>query len=154
VSSSDTDFKASVSIDKPATGGGQYVSLIGRQVTGADYRAKVRVASTGAVAIWLVKTQGGSETVLASTTVAGLTYAAGDTLNLRLQVSGTSPSSLKVKAWTSGRSEPTSWTLSGTDSTAALQSAGSIGLYSFLSGSATNGPVVPFYDALWAGPTA
>jgi PKD repeat protein len=155
VSSSDTDLKVSVSIDKAATGGGQYVSLIGRQrqSPAVDYRGKVRIASNGAVSIWLVKTEGGAETVLGSTTVAGLTYAAGETLNLRLQASGTSPTSLKVKAWKSGSSEPTAWTLSASDSTAALQSAGSIGLYSFLSGSATNGPVVLSYDSLWAGPT-
>ena len=94
-------------MDKASTGGGQYISVIGRSVAGAgDYRAKVRVLSTGAVSLSLVKMVGTTETALTSATIPGLTYAAGESLNIRLQVSGTSPTSLKSKVWKSTAAEP------------------------------------------------
>ena len=37
--------------------------------------------------------------------------------------------------------------------TAALQAVGSIGVGTYLSGSATNAPVIASFDDLWAGPT-
>ena len=112
VSATDTETKVSVSMDKASTGGGQYVSVIGRSVSGVgDYRAKVRVLSTGAVSLSLVKMIGTTETALTTTTVPGLTYTAGDTLNIRLQVVGTSPTNLKAKVWKSTAAEPGSWTL-------------------------------------------
>ena len=39
-----------------------------------------------------------------------------------------------------------------TDSTASLQAVGSIGVGTYLSGSATNAPVVASFDDLWVGP--
>jgi PKD repeat protein len=152
VSATNAETKVSVSTDKAPTGGGQYVSVIGRSVSGAgDYRAKVRVLSTGAVSLSLVKTVGTTETALTSTTISGLTYAAGDTLNIRLQVAGTSPTNLKAKVWKSAAAEPGGWMLTATDSTSDLQAPGSAGLYSFLSGSATNAPVAISYDNFWVG---
>ena len=152
ISATDMETKVSVSIDKASTGGGQYVSVIGRSVGGVgDYRAKVRVLSTGAVSLSLVKMMGTTETALTTTTVSGLTYTAGDTLNIRLQVVGTGPTNLKAKVWKSTAAEPDSWTTTVSDSTSGLQAAGAAGLYSFLSGSATNAPVVISYDQFWAG---
>jgi PKD repeat protein len=152
VSATDAETKVSASMDKASTGGGQYVSVIGRSVSGAgDYRAKVRVLAGGAVSLSLVKMIGTTETTLTSTTVSGLTYVAGETLNIRMQVTGTSPTSLKAKVWKSTAAEPASWTLTATDSASELQTAGSAGLYSFLSSSATNAPVVISYDDFWVG---
>ena len=128
------------------------MAVIGRQVNGVgDYRAKVRVLSTGAVAIYLGKTVDATETVFSSVTVSGLTYAAGETLNLRMQVTGTASTSLKAKIWKSTASEPANWTLSATDNTSGLQTVGSVGLYSYLSGSATDAPVVVSYDNFSVG---
>jgi len=147
VSSADTDLTVSVGIDQAATGGGQYVSAIGRLVsTGNDYRAKVRVLSTG-VTVYLARTVGGTETVLSTTTVSGLTVSPGEVLQLRVQVTGNGTTTIRAKAW-KGATEPTSWTSSTTDTTAALQGAGAVGLYTYLSGSTTNGPVVFSYDGL------
>lgn len=139
--------------DKAPTGGGQYVSLLGRRVSSTqDYRAKVRFASTGAVAVWLTRNEGATETVLTSVTVPGLTFAAGNPMQVRLQTYGTSPTTIRVKIWKAGTTEPTAWLLTGTDSTTALQAPGSIGLYAYLSGSTTNGPVAYSVDDLWVGP--
>ncbi len=150
VSSVDTEVKVAVTLDKVATGGGQYVSVIGRKHANADYRAKLRVGVNGVVTIWLVKTVNGTETIIATNTIAGLTYNPGDELNVRLQVTGSSPTQIRAKAW-KGSDEPTAWAATGSDSTAGLQDAGAVGLYSYLSGSTTNGPVVVAYDKLWVG---
>lgn len=148
VSTTTSDLAFDVSMDKAATGGGQYFSAIGRNVNGVGfYSAKVRVLATGAVQVYLLKTVGGTETVFTSQTVAGLTYAAGDTLRVRLQVTGTTSTSLKVKLWSSG-GEPSAWTLSTTDSTTGLQVAGGVGVSTYVSGSSTNLPIVYSFDNL------
>ncbi|MFT4297059.1 MAG: PKD domain-containing protein [Micropruina sp.] len=148
VSATDTDMSFDVSMDKAATGGGQYFSAIGRNVAGAgSYSAKVRVLSTGAVQLYLVKTVSGTETVLSSQTVPGLTYAAGSTLKIRLQVTGSGTTALKVKLWSAGN-EPTAWSLSSTDSTASLQAAGGVGIYGYVSGTSTDLPVLFSFDNL------
>jgi hypothetical protein len=153
VSSSDDQVELSVTTDKAPTGGGQYLSVIGRRVTStADYRAKVRFAAGGATAVWLTRNEGATETVLTSLTVPGLTYNAGDTMRVKVQTYGTNPTTMRVKVWKAGTNEPTAWTLTATDGTAALQAPGAVGLYAYLSGSTTNGPVGYGVDDLWVGP--
>lgn len=149
VGSTDLETTVSVAVDKPATGGGQYVGVIGRQVSGAgDYRAKVRIATGGAVSVILVKMVGSTETTLASANVPGLTYGVGESLTIKVNVSGTGSTAVKAKVWKGAGSEPQNWVVSATDNTAALQAPGSVGLYSYLSGSTTNGPVAFSYDRL------
>ena len=53
--------------------------------------------------------------------------AAGDTLLLRLQVTGTNPTTIRAKVWKSGAAEPSAWQVSTTDTTAKLQAAGAVG---------------------------
>jgi hypothetical protein len=55
---------------------------------------------------------------------------------------------LNAKVWKVGSSEPATWLVSTQDSTAALQASGSIGLATYLSGTATNLPVVIRFDDL------
>ena len=154
-SASDTDLRLAVALDKAATGGGTYLSVIGRKVgTSGDYRAKLRFQDTGAVALSLVRKVSSTQTTLASATLAGVTYSPGQVLHVRLRVVGTGTTSLAVKVWPAGAAEPTSWQLSATDSTTALQSAGSLGIESYLSGSSTNAPVTALYDALDARPSS
>lgn len=151
--STDTEERFTVSFNQPATGGGSYFSAIGRQVDAAnDYRAKVRVASTGAVAVWLTRTVGGTETVLTSLTIPNTTVTAGDALSIRFQVTGVNATTLKAKVWRTASPEPAAWTLTSTDATAVLQAPGVVGINSYLSASATAAPVVYSYDSLWAGP--
>jgi PKD repeat protein len=153
VSNTSTEVAVLASTDVVPTGGGQYFSVLGR-MTGAttDYRAKVRMAAGGAVTLYLARTENAVETILTTTTVAGLTYNPGDKLRVRLQVTGTSPTTLQAKVWKDGTTEPAAWQGTVTDSTASLQAAGYVGLYSYLSASTTNGPVAYSYDQLWVGP--
>ena len=152
ISSADNQLELAITTDKAPTGGGQYVSIIGRRVGTADYRAKVRFAAGGATAVWLTRNEGATETVLTSLTVPGLVYNAGDRMQVKLQTWGTSPTTMRVKIWKAGTTEPAAWTLTTTDSAAALQAPGSIALYAYLSGSTTNGPVGYGVDDLWVGP--
>ena len=78
----------------------------------------------------------GAETTIGSEIlVAGLTYVAGTNLNVHAQISGTSPTTLNARVWAaSGTSEPGTWQVSRTDSTAGLQVAGGVGLRAYTSG--------------------
>lgn len=152
VATSTAESALTISTDKAPTGGGQYVSVIGRKVSAtSDYRAKVRLGADGVVSVWLARTVNGTETLMSTANVAGVTYAAGDKLRTRLQVSGTSPTQVRVKVWKDGTTEPASWLLTTTDSTAELQTTGSVAIYSYVSGSTTNAPVTFAYDSLWVG---
>lgn len=146
------DLRITIGVDKPPTGSGIFLSVIGRRValTGA-YQAKIVLRVGGAVGISLVRvnSSGGSEVALTpSINVPGLAYAAGDRLNVRLQTIGTSPTTLNLKVWKVGTPEPAAWQRTATDSTSALQGAGGIGLRAYLSSSATNAPVVVTIDDL------
>jgi hypothetical protein len=151
VSQRDLDVSVRVALDKPATGGGTYLSVLGRRTgSGTQYESQVQVVSTGAVRVGLRRVVSGTATGLTLVTVPGVTYSAGQQLVVRLQVSGVSPTTLRTKVWLAGTPEPAAWTSEATDSTAALQNPGGLGLVSYLSGSATNAPVTATYDDLTA----
>jgi PKD repeat protein len=156
VRQSNTEVSAKLSLDKDATGGGTYLAVIGRRVDASnDYRVKLRVQAGGAVTAQLVRVVGGTETAVQTiATVPGLAVGAGDVLRVRLQVSGTGTTALSAKVWLNGTSEPTAWLLQTTDTTAALQSAGSVGVWAYLSGTSTNAPVTLSVDDVVAGPVA
>ncbi|MGV8858333.1 PKD domain-containing protein [Rhodoglobus sp.] len=143
VSQTATEAQVELSADKVAESGHIVVGIIGRQVGSAFYQARARLQPGGVVGLQIMS---GSSSVLANMTVPGLTYVAGDTLVLKTSVSGTSPTTITAKLWKVGETEPAGWQLSTTDSTAALQAAGSIGFESYLSSSAPNAPVTIRYD--------
>jgi hypothetical protein len=131
------------------------VTVIGRYVPGGgDYGAKLRVLSNGSLAVSLDRAgPTGAETTIASATaVTGLTYTAGTPLRVRLQVTGTAPTQLRVKVWPAGSPEPTAWTRSATDSTSAVQAAGYYGIRTYLSSGATAAPVTLSVDDLLVTP--
>jgi PKD repeat protein len=80
--------------------------------------------------------------------VGGLTHAAGAQFWIRLEVAGASPTTLRARVWADGAAEPGGWNVQTTDSTAALQGAGGIGVNTYLSGSTTNAPVAFSFDGL------
>jgi hypothetical protein len=151
VSSSSTDVTVKVALDKRADAGGYFISVLARKVgTNNDYRAKAWISSTGQVTLYLVRRVGGTETTMTSTVIPGLTLAAGDQLQIRVQATGVSPTNLKAKIWKASDTEPQAWTSSTTDSTAVLQANGSIGLLVYMSASATVGPVTASFSSLAA----
>jgi len=92
--------------------------------------------------------------VLTTQNLTGLVYAPGDVLNVRLQLQGANGSTLRAKAWKQGATEPGTWQTTTTDSTAALQAAGGVGVYSYLSSTATNAPVTALIDNFDVEPLA
>jgi len=56
--------------------------------------------------------------------------------------------------WPASQTEPTAWQTTATDSFAALQNPGAVGMTSYLSGSVTNAPVVLRLDNVTARPVA
>lgn len=142
LSSTSSDTQVKLALDKLSDGGGFFTTVIGRRVSGAgDYLAKIWISKSGAMTLDLKSTAGGTETTFKSITVPGLTYTAGMQLQVRLQVSGTSPTVVRAKVWNTAAAEPSDWQVTATDSAGAMQSAGSVGVMTYLSGSATNGPV-------------
>jgi PKD repeat protein len=141
VSSNSALTQFDVSLDKVSDGGGAFVSAIGRNAGNSnDYRAKLWIAKTGGMVLYLTKTVAGAETIL-TTKSLGLTYITGDTVRIQMAVTGTSPTTLSAKVWKIGTAEPATWSSTTTDSTAALQVSGSVGVLSYVSGSSLNGPV-------------
>jgi hypothetical protein len=134
---------------------GVYVYIDGRRVsTNNEYDARVRLTPAGGVAVELTKYAGSGTAVAigSEVTLAGVTFTPGTQINVRFQVSGTSPTTLKVKVWAASSPQPAAWTISTTDTTAGLQAAGAVGLTTYLSGSTTNAPNTVKFSSFSAGP--
>ncbi|KSU67675.1 PKD domain-containing protein [Arthrobacter sp. NIO-1057] len=144
------DLRIKLSRDKAATGGGIYQTVTIRDIPGVGaYRAKVRFLSNGQVALTLEKVVSGSVSALsAETVIGGVDGSPGEAVWLRLQAEGSDSTSLRAKVYNRGQDEPVNWQLHATDSTAALQAEGRLGLSVYLSGSANNAPVYGGFDDL------
>jgi hypothetical protein len=153
----DTDLRATFAVDKVPTGN-VYVDVAGRRVSvNNEYRARMTLVSTGRITVQLTALKGTSTPVAVAAAVAlpsTITYSAGSKLNVRMQVTGTGPTTLRLKVWPAAEAEPAAWQTTGTDTFAPLQSPGAVGLTNYLSSSATNAPVVVRMSALSARPTA
>lgn len=153
VAAASTDLTFTVAIDKPATGSGVYVAAAGRRVAGAgDYRAKLALRAGGSVALSLVRTSStGAETTIApAVTVPGASVTPGTPLEVRVQVTGSGPTTIRARAWSSAATEPTGWQVSATDATTGLQGPGVIAFNHYLSSSATNAPLTVLIDDVTA----
>ena len=102
VSSTGTDLTFQLSADKLTAG--YYVTATGRRTAaGGEYRAKIKITSPGSVTLSLTRFVGGTETTSRPRKVSGLTYTAGMPLRVRLQVFGTSPTTVRAKVWAGRR---------------------------------------------------
>ncbi|MFT3945110.1 MAG: PKD domain-containing protein [Ancrocorticia sp.] len=126
VSAQDTESSVKFSLTNvPSDGGESYVGISSRMSADTAYQVRLRLKADGTV--WIVPRRG--TTNFTATQVAGLSWAAGEVLNLKMQVTGTSPTTIRTKVWKEGSAEPTDWQSSVTDSTPALQGAGYVGLF-------------------------
>ncbi len=155
VSTADIAIQATVQVPQATTGNGTYVSVAGRKLnSGAtDYRVKLWIRPTGAVQATLVRVVSGTETVLATYAVPD-SAAAGTALVVRFDLSGasTGTTTLRAKVWAASATEPTTWNLQATDTTAALQRSGSVLIQEYVSGSSSANSTVRI-DDLWVGLT-
>ena len=152
----DTDLTMTVTPDKLPGGNGVYLDVTGRRVSsGNEYRAGLVLQSSGRVTAGFGALRSGAESSIGATTqLTGVTFAAGTALNVRVQVTGTSPTTLRLKVWAAGTAEPAAWQLTATDSGAGLQTAGAVGVTAYLSSSAANAPVTLRIGSLSARPVA
>jgi len=144
VSSSDTDLRVTLTADKLATGNGSYVGVIGRRVgTNAEYQARLRVRADGSVAVSLLALNGSPTVIVLRPEVApsGVSVAGGAKVTARVQVTGTSPTTFRMKVWPAAGTEPAAWQVSIADSTSALQARGAVGLQVYVSSGSTVTPV-------------
>jgi PKD repeat protein len=150
VNSTSSDVLVKVSMDPIANGGGAFVSAGARTIGTNDYRAKVKISSSGALTLYLLKVVSNTETTLGTPVNLGaaFNYTSGATLQIRIQATGTSPTTLRAKVWKTSQTEPSSWQLTATDSQSVLQAPGGVGVATFLSGTATNVPVTFKFDDL------
>ncbi|GEL94979.1 right-handed parallel beta-helix repeat-containing protein [Cellulomonas composti] len=142
ISATDVDLRTSVAIDKLPWGGATTLTFSGRRIAGKDYGVRLRLQSARASTVALVA---GSSTV-ASVRLPDLTARTSAKLQVRVQVTGTSPTTIRAKVWRSGTTEPTDWLSSTTSSTTNLQSAGAVGVTASVAREATTAPVTIRYD--------
>lgn len=152
VAAGDVEIRSVLSLEEISDGGGTFVSLAGRTSGfSSEYRAKVWIKSTGAVQLQLNSLQS-AEATLAAANIAGLSVAAGERLAVRMQVVGSSPTTIRAKVWTAGTAEPAAWQLTTTNMVPELQDAGAVGYSVSNAGSVTTGANVVRLDDFWAGP--
>jgi hypothetical protein len=151
----DADVTVMLSANRLPVGGPLYLTVTGRRVAaGTSYSARLVVDPTGSVRLRLTRTSGGADTTLGrQVTVSGLTYGAGMSLSVRVQVTGTSPTTVRARVWPTGETSPTTWQVTGSDSTTGLQTGGAVGSTAKLSGTATNAPLAVTLTSFVAGPT-
>jgi hypothetical protein len=123
-------------------GGSLYAGVVGRRVGSDDYNARIVVTTAGAVQVQVLH----GSTALKSVTLSGVTVTAGSTLRIRLDTTGTGTTTLQARAWLASATEPSAWQVTSTDTTAALQVPGAVGLRSYLGSAVTNGPLVVGFD--------
>jgi PKD repeat protein len=134
VSSTSAVLDATFASDIASAGGTTSITLHGRTVGTSVYSARVRLEPAGVVRLYILR----DETAIGNSFVLPTTYTAGQVLHARLSVTGTSPTTIAAKVWVEGQTEPASWQLQGTDSTAALQAAGGVGIKASSSSASTN----------------
>ena len=153
VRSTDTEVQARVSLDKRPVSSSVDVDVVGRAVGAVEgYRLRSKVLAEGGIRTSLIKVVGTTTTTLAQSTVTGINVVGSAQIQVRLQVTGT-PATLKAKIWAVGTTEPAAWLLTATDSTAALQVAGGVGINGYTASGVTNAPITARVTNLWAGPT-
>lgn len=129
----------------PSTG---YVfAMLGSRISGpSSYWARLRINSDGTVGVHLLR----DGTALTGTNaVAGLSITAADRVWVRFQTESTSDTAttLRVKVWKAGTTEPTAWTYTRSETTPENQVAGAVGVKSF-AGNVGNNPLTVSYDDL------
>jgi hypothetical protein len=144
VSSTNTESAVTWTANKHVTGKGIYLDVVGRHVSAhKEYRGRVHVLPNGSVAISLLRFRNSStaQVVASKASLRAITYRPGMKLRTRLQVIGVRPTTLRLKVWPANQAEPSAWQLTATDSSPALQSAGSVGLVTSLHETSHAAPV-------------
>ncbi len=154
-SASDVDITFRVAVDKVAAGGSDFIYAVARRNGSSEYRPRMILKADGSVSVSASVVASGSESPLGSAVVVpGLTQSAGSFIWFRAQVTGSSPTTIRVKAWAAGTSEPSGWSFSTTNNQSGLQSAGSLGLRVYVANKSSVVPVTFSFDDYSVVPAA
>ena len=148
----DVEITGRVSTSVLAAGDGQWVYFVARRSgDGSEYRSKLKLMPDGRALLGFSRTANGSESPIAVGVDSGVTYAAGSFLKVRVSITGSGPTTLRMKVWREGQTEPGSWQHTATDGTSNLQDAGQVALQTYLPG---NGSVatIRFDDLVVTSP--
>ena len=149
VSSTSSRVTTEFSVDKlyAGTAEGIYVAAVGRQIGSDFYAARIVIAPDGSVKLYLLRD---TSALAAAYPVPGLTIVPNTHYKLSVLVSGTSPTSVSAKVWKASDTEP-DWQKTATNTFAALQAPGRVGLFAYLPSGTPNAPVtVSFYNLVAA----
>ena len=148
----DADVQVRVAADQTPVGSGYWLNVVGRSVSSAnEYRARVRFSSTGLFVGAYRVVNGGSSSVMGTEVSTGLAVTPGQFYRVRMNVSGTNPTTIKIKVWLDGATEPASWLVTQTDSSASIQAQGTVGLTTWIQGT-TPLPLIFTFDDLVVRP--
>lgn len=131
ISSTDVVVRVALSSSSVWSGSAQNFTIVGRNISGTYYQARVRIES-GLLRLYTMR----DEAALTGSTTISHTYAAGEVIWCELSVTGTSPTTIAAKMWLDGDTEPGSYQQSTTDNTAGYQVAGAVGLRANIGASA------------------
>jgi PKD repeat protein len=146
VSTTSANMLTSFSLNTMPTGSGTYLYFVGRRIGLSELRVRVRMYADGRIALGSNVVNNNSSGAITDVIVPGLTYTAGTVMNLRLVVTGTSPTTMTAKIWPAGGTEPAADQLSVTNTTASLQGAGAVGVLARLPGDTTSAITVSIPD--------
>ncbi|RRD29337.1 LamG domain-containing protein [Actinomyces bowdenii] len=132
--STSTDATLDFSLDAIPGGNGAFISYVARGTDAGQYQAKVQVGAAGAPVATISKVIEERETVLGSILLKE-GYSPGQTLHLRMIVSGEASTVLQAKLWV-GDAEPEEWGVDVVDSERALKDQGWVRINTYISGSA------------------
>lgn len=134
ISLADYDQYADIAASATATGGSIFARLNGRRdATAANrYFLELEFALAGVVILTLKKTVASSQTTITSVTTT-LAYTPGAFIRVRFKQVG---SLLYLKAWNPAGAEPSTWTITATDTSVTL--AGRVAPEQILAGANTN----------------
>ncbi len=114
------------------------------------YTARVKFTAAQQVYLNIVRRLSSNQTTISNSgfdlLISRETHVEDTWFWIRLQCTGTGPTTIRAKVWRDGTSEPGCWDTSITDNTAALQVAGTIGMRAFCG--STNETVVYTFDDL------
>jgi hypothetical protein len=151
VSARDVEYSIMAKANKQATGTGAYTGFWAqcrRIDTNNMYTFRLEHMADGTVRVSINRLVGGVSTVVAGPTTISGSSTADTWWVIKAQAVGASPTTVRMKAWVFGQTEPSSWQLETTDSGAGLQTAGAVGVQAFNSQTLTNFPVLYTFDEL------
>jgi chitodextrinase len=146
------DEHTGFALSKRPVGDAVRVMVVGRAGGTSDsadaYRAIVQVRPTGAIAFGIRKQIGTVNTTLTPFVSAPFMFAPGTRYMIRVQFTGVSPTTMRMKLWPASAPEPTTWGYTAADGAPALQRPGLVGVRSAANTHTSNLPLTALVDSL------